>query len=1008
MLEICLIGRFEVRRDGEFIEIPHRSAQSLLAYLALNSQNRFRREKVAGLLWHASDEKKARRQLRQALWRLRTLIGGEYFLADRVSIGLNPDAKILVDIDSLKYVNVWAEPSTDLVKSISNYCGEFLPGIYEQWVDLERQRLETVFERNMLILLGHLEDNNRWLDILQCGEAWISRGEVPEPAYRSLMIAHHRLGDISTVSKVYQRCVKALGEDLGVSPSVETRTLYEQLLTDESPEELPPIEYDHALPQALTTFIGRADEITELGKRLANPSCRLLTVIGPGGIGKTRLALQVAHTSIDDYRDGVFFIPLESLDSPELILSKIANILGFHFSEGIEPKQQIENYLREKEMLLVVDNLEQVISGAIILVNILEASQNVKILATSRERLNLTAEWVFEIHGMTYPEDDSLDEVETYGAVSLFLDRAKRISSDFAPTRNDLRFITQICQLVEGAPLAIELSAVWVRGLSCEEIYREIEENIDFLDESPRDGPERQSSLKASFNHSWKLLSDQETTTLRKLSVFRGGCQIEAAKSISSAKLSILIGLVDKSLLRISNSSRYSLHPLIRQFSKEELLKDQDEWKSTKEFHSRYYVDFAAEQSANIRAAGQDNALNRINEEIENIRAATRWAIDTRAFEKFEGLLESLRMFLDIRGWYAEGIRICAQVVSSLESAASLENKSGSENVALLAQALAGQSWFSHRLYSLKDDDSILKKAHSIAREFGLKEIQGDCLDTMAVIALRDGNYQYAKDLFLKCLEIWRELENNWWQGTDLICLSHVARSQGCFQEGAQFSGDALIKFRDLRNPWGIASALCARGACARELNNLTNAMNFYLESLIISKNIGWRSGVARASLGLSHVKFLEGEFDEAMKHCLQSYHIFSELGKKVEIPAVLTIMASIHRSLGDFESYKKHSWEAIDSALEIESSPEILRAFVGASPILIKAGEIETVVNLLTFTIQHPAIKYRDRTNAEELLSDLRKTLPQNDYGVEKVDLVNVDINFFSNLIQQNRSVPE
>jgi predicted ATPase/DNA-binding SARP family transcriptional activator/Tfp pilus assembly protein PilF len=993
MLEIRLLGRFEIRSEGETVEIPSRPSQSLLAYLVLNTGARLRREKLAGLLWPDSDDTKARRQLRQALWRLRKSIGDEYILVDKITIGFNPDANYILDVDTINDDAAWSRAKDEVVQNISDYASELLPGFYDEWVGFERERLRAVLELQMQLLLNRLLEDQQWAEALRCGECWIAKGEIPEPAYRAVMIAHHGLGDTSRISEVFQRCMDALREELGVDPSAETRLLYESLIREDKPLETPPPTPRHNLRHPMTSFIGREDELDQIRERLVDPSCRLLSLNGPGGIGKTRLALKVAHELLHDFTHGVFFVPLANLNSDELLPPIIADEIGFASHDGEELRTQLLNYLREKEMLLVIDNLEHLLEEVNFLSEILETSPGIKILTTSRERLNLSGEWNIEISGLPYPKRVEIEKFKGYDAVQLFLNRARMISPSYVPSEEDRRSIIRICQLVEGMPLAIELSSAWTQSLTCNEIADAIKENLDFLTTSIRDVPSRQRSLRASFNHSWDLLSDEEQEILQKLTVFRGGFLRQAAKTVAGASLSTLSSLLDKSLLRIADRGRYEIHPLLMQFIDEEFRKSLKKWQLVKGIHSRYFSTFLVERTGHLRGAKQDDALVQIGTEIENIRPALQWLVREEAVEELGNALDVLRVFYDIRGWYQEGEQVLNKIVECLEDNLPPLDEIDTERVSFLGKALAGQAWFCHRLGHREKATSSLQRCLSIARKFGLMDIEADLVDTQAIIALRQGDYQKAEKLFQESLAIWRELGNCWWQAAELSCLTHVARSQDRLLEAKQFSENALTMFRESGSQWGIAGALNARGTITRELGEYEHAKQCHHEALGISREIGYKYGIARASLGLGQVAAQLGNFDQAKKHCQMSLVTFSELGKRIEIPTVLTVLGNIHADHGEFLEAKKCFRDALEIASDIESSPEILRALVGLAPLLAREGEEKKVIQLLRFVLIQPEIKPSDQMKADRLLNELISKISHEDLPVESESMEDVKL---------------
>ncbi|MBA3870838.1 MAG: XRE family transcriptional regulator [Anaerolineae bacterium] len=318
------------------------------------------------------------------------------------------------------------------------------------------------------------------------------------------------------------------------------------------------------LPFQPTPFVGRGSELAEIARLLANPTCRLLTLLGPGGIGKTRLAIEVAESQTVTFQDDVVFVPLASISTPNQIISAIGEALHLSFGDSINPTTDLLIYLRNRHMLLVLDNFEHLVEGADLISDILQRAPNITILITSRERLNLRTEWLFDVEGLSYPTGDSADtvvpqslaEMTDYSAVQLFAQRVAQIQSGTSLSDTMLPLVMRICQHVAGMPLAIELAAAGVRALPIEEIERQIRTNLDVLSTTYRDIPARHRSMRAVFDHSWHLLLEPERVLLSRLAVFRGGCTPEAVEQVTGVKFSALQSLVDKSLLRQISGER--------------------------------------------------------------------------------------------------------------------------------------------------------------------------------------------------------------------------------------------------------------------------------------------------------------------------------------------------------------------------------------------------------------------------------------------------------------------
>jgi predicted ATPase/DNA-binding XRE family transcriptional regulator len=382
------------------------------------------------------------------------------------------------------------------------------------------------------------------------------------------------------------------------------------------------------LPEALPPLVGREQELLAMGQLLDDPQCQLLTIVGPGGIGKTRLAIEVASQQKDLFPDGIFFIPLASLKSFTYLVPAIADALGYTFQGQIEPRIQLLNHLRGRYALIVLDNIEHLLEGVELLADILTQSPRLKLLVTSRERLLLRSEWVFDIEGLPVPPADQIDQAEEFSAVTLFVQSARRAQVSFDLLAEERSAVVRICQMVEGMPLGIELAAAWVSVLTCKEISLEIERSLDFLATSMRDVPERQRSLRAAFNHSWNLLSEDEKMILSRLTVFHGGFNREAAEQVAGATLPALLALVSKSLVRRSENGRFDLHEIIRQYAQPHLSEEPSA--SGDEIHNRhsdFYLALLKVREEALKGATQNEAIRELTDEIDNLRAAWLWAI---------------------------------------------------------------------------------------------------------------------------------------------------------------------------------------------------------------------------------------------------------------------------------------------------------------------------------------------------------------------------------------------
>src|SRR5438128_7810363 len=409
----------------------------------------------------------------------------------------------------------------------------------------------------------------------------------------------HRLKDLSAPERIYQLEIEGLSCDFPLLKTIEAGI--------------------RNLPAPRTSFVGRASELDEIDRLLGQPDCRLLTLVGPGGAGKTRLALEAAARRLERYPHGVHFVPLVSVASSELLAPAVAESIQFAVDgahSGFSAQEQLLDYLGERSTLLVLDNFEHLVEGSRLLSEVIERAPQVELLTTSRERLNVQSESVFDVEGLGLAENGN----GSASAVRLFIERAKQVAPGFAP--DDAAEALRICRLVDGMPLGIELAASWVSVLSCTEIADEIAGNIDFLATSTRDVPERHRSLRAAVDQSWRLLTDEQRSAFSRLSVFRGSFDRSAAVAVTGADLRLLSQLVAKSLLRRPDFGRFELHELLRQYAAEQLRLAPGEETAARERHARHYAAMLLERQAALMGPELAVARDELRGELDNLRAA--------------------------------------------------------------------------------------------------------------------------------------------------------------------------------------------------------------------------------------------------------------------------------------------------------------------------------------------------------------------------------------------------
>jgi predicted ATPase/DNA-binding CsgD family transcriptional regulator len=609
-------------------------------------------------------------------------------------------------------------------------------------------------------------------------------------------------------------------------------------------------------------FVGRQDELNEIAALLADPACRLLTLLGPGGIGKTHLAIQAAANQIPLYTHGVHFVALTSVASPGLIASAIASTLQITFLGSEAPGLQIIRYLREKQMLLVMDNFEHLLEGTELLIAILQAAAGVKFLVTSRERLNIQEEWVLALDGLSFPEVETSQSLEAFSAVQLFVQRARQVNANFSLSQNE-DAVKTICQQVEGMPLGLELAATWLRAMSCQQIAIQMTGNLDFLTTPLRNAPERHRSLRAVFEQSWNLLSPAEKDVLMRLSIFRGGFDQEAASYVAGASLTLLAGLADRSLIRLNANGRYDLHELLRQYAADQ-LSEAGETSETTARHFDFYLKLATDAETHAFGREQLFWFDRLEVELDNLRAALAWSL---ASETGLQLAAMLGWFFTERSHWREGFDWLERTITAnpdapaslrakaLHTAGPLAAFAGNlpraqlylEQSLALARATNDRwstAWALSHLgtYTARDPDqgaALHDESLALFRE--LDDAMGitHSLSRRSFSAFDQQDYPYMRTLL-------EEAEIRARQAGDKVMLGWIACNMGrlaWYQEQNFIKARTLIEssltlHREARLQMGVKNALQWLGQLELELGNLAEAETRNQEVLTAFRNI--------------------------------------------------------------------------------------------------------------------------------------------------------------------------
>jgi predicted ATPase/DNA-binding SARP family transcriptional activator len=968
---VRLLGPFRAAKDGEEVTgFRSDKVRALLAYLVVESGTPHRRERLAGLLWPDRPERSARADLRVALANLRQVLGDHeatppFLLISRQTLQFNQASDAWIDVKSLESLSQAGQPTGELMEeAVDLYRGEFMAGFslpgsppFEEWALLTREQLHRLVMETLQRLANSLEERGEYERSLVYAWRQVDLDPWREAAHRQVMRLLAHTGNRGAALAQYRWCREVLKEELGVEVSERTRQLYEELERGKGFPVAPAPVTRLNLPAQTTSFEGREEELAEIDRLLGNPSCRLLTLVGPGGIGKTRLALEVATPLVDSYRDGVYYVPLAHISSPEFVVPGVADALrltlGTTASE-LDPKTQLLDYLRDRSVLLLMDNFEHLVEGADLLVDMLEFAPNVSFLVTSRERLHLRSEWVFEVRGMSYPENGGEGAIETYGALKLFLARARQSDSGFTLSADVRPYVHHVCRLVEGMPLGIELAAAWVSVLSCQDIATEIEEGIEVLSAPERQLSDRHRSLRGAFDHSWKLLTEEAKTGFRKLSVFRGGFSREAVMEVAGVDLVLLSELVNKSLLRRNAQGRYEIHELLRQYAAERLDALPEGGQEAHERHSRYYVEFISARERDLYGDRLREIKREIRSEIENVRAAVRWAVARWSEAEARDTLSSLEAVFVVEGWH-EGMETFASIVQALQKTRELEADAAAPGSSPLLSAMAYQAMYASLLGETDASKEILQDCLPALDALGLEREMAVCYFALGVNALYRGEFERAQRRFEESVSLARASQAERWVAHGLMWLGWVLGEVGDYEGARAQLQESYSLYREQGSRWGMAFVLDKQGLVADAEKDHSRAKRYHNEALQIMSGFGDRAGQAYATSRLSLTAYNMGNYSEAWHVGRRGYELFEELGHRWGMGASLCRIGFAALGLGRRREARACFREALELAASMQHVPLMLYSLAGRACVLVEEAEAARGVELLTFAQKHP-----------------------------------------------------
>ena len=1007
-----------LNQDQHEIIFPGRKELALLAYLAMAPDEAHSREWLLALLWPDLPADDARNNLRVTLYRLRKALGkgssSSLIESNRHIVRLNGNGTVQVDavqfldlLDACR-THVHRERSTcpecrgRLVLAADLYQGTLLQGFFlddclafEEWQSVLREHLQMLAMDVLRDLAtGYIQSTD-----LRSAERYARRqialDALNEEGYRQLMQIQHLQGERAAAQATYLTCCRILDEELGVEPSAETVDLFDQIrqshtrstpapgLASQSRRILPPaLAMESALtprllPEVHAPFMGREEELAQIAHRLDRREYRLFSVVGQGGIGKTRFSLEVGRDNGHRFGDGVFFVPLAAVQQGENVAGAIMDALGVAGESGRSTQDRLLATLHPRSLLLILDNVEQILvheSSAEpfldLLLAILDHAPQVVILVTSRARLNLQSEDILLLKGLSVSDTEDLDGAAQSAAVRLFCDRAHRLQKSFRLDEENAAHVVRICRLAGGMPLAIELATTWVADFSLPQLAEALDRNLDLLRTTQRDVPTQHRSMRGVFEYSWGLLGGADRALLSRLSVFRGGFDLEAAQHVADATPLGLVHLRHKSLLQADGRGRYVMHELLRQFAFEKLTESASDLITIRTKHTDHYLSLVHHQHEVLNGPSPKAGLTVIRDDLDNVRQAWGLASETGATELLERAFPILARFYALTGSYAEAEAAFEQTLAHLtvvDSQATGQMTQTQAGLTLATELTVAVAELAHSQSKERKAIEMATRAIALSQQIGDAASEALASLILALVYLTQGKNDDALSFLdqgivqaqasgMITLEatLNRHVGNVWRQRGDydreavyleqartllersndqpqmqtvLHWLGNNAHHRGMYERGKMYIEQGMALNDVVADPSRISKGQDSLGRYETIMGNIAVARRLFEASITVNQRIGDAWQLACSVLDLAIAEWIDGNLKISLAHSRQAQQIAREHNLREMGADSLIILGYTSIDLLDWpagESYFGDSlvhWHAMSNRVKIVES---------------------------------------------------------------------------------------
>ncbi len=910
----------------------------LLIYLAFRS-DWVSRSELAFLFKPDDSEAAALKHLRLLLYRAKQLEWSSQLDIEEKRVRF----LIPTDVQAFKQAlsqQSWREASNLYTNPLLGTFNSDL-STFNAWLELERFDLEAELSEALRAYALALEEEGQFESAAAVLADLLKLDAFDEEAVQAYLKNLYLAGLKAKAIQAYKDFCALLFKDYEAEPVEATQVLFEQIRTGQLTAEPKAIAVKTLqsanLPEQITRFVGRKKELKDLQEQLRQPACRLLSLIGLGGTGKTRLSLELARLVESNYREGVFFVALAALNSRAALEAGLAQVLGLTLNPKQEAFEQILAFLSNKNMLIIFDNFEHLLTEAKLVSDLLTHTEALQVIVTSRERLNLNEEWLYDLEGLSYPKQlKASHDLLTYDAVTLFINSSKRVNPKLELNAEDLLVVAGITQHVQGLPLALELAASWAKAMPVSSIYEELKKDARLLRSEHEGLAERHRNLNSILEKTWLGLSVKKQESLAKFSVFEGGATLEAAEEVTGTHFSLLLSLVNESLLQRVPPDRFDMHAVLKQFVRNHVT----EPNQLEASYKQYFADYLYAHT-NRSDAEKLIKRNQLQQDLDNLRKA--WQLMLSPLDSVS-LLKAVDSMYDLyfnKSYFYEG-----QVL--FQNALEILDKQPEKPAALLGKLLQCSGTFHMHLGQVELAKEHYTRALAYLASVNDLEEQAYVYKNLGLVAKQQADLVKAVEAFKHSLQLFRQLKDDTGIAHALNALGITLKNQENYAEAQRCLNESLELFEKLELEDDVAIVNHNLGSIALMQADYALARKHYLSSLAVFERYEYRHGVAASNTNLGNLELKLGNFSQAILYLNKSIELKKEVGDLVSLPEPLRQLGLSYRGLKDYELAIDHLLEAIDIAIGPQPESFIVQLLFDLADTLLEAGFTQEALTLL------------------------------------------------------------